>query len=198
MTRIAFLVLALVALASNAEARQRHKSGLHPECNITMPCVTPYASTPEQSRVTRGRYIANQLGFGGPNIKRAVRDPKARPVVPVVHAVSGIVAPLAAKVTEIQSACGSRVISAVRNTFVAGTRTMSLHASGQAVDMSGNPSCIYAMLRGWPGGYSTDYGRVAHVHISYGGREHGVRFVHGGGRTRHAHRRHPQRFAGAW
>lgn len=66
---------------------------------------------------------------------------------------------------------------------------MSLHASGNAVDMQGNPTCIYAHLHGWPGGYSTDYSRVRHVHISYdaaGGREMGLRFAHGGG---HKHRR---------
>ena len=38
---------------------------------------------------------------------------------------------------------------------------MSLHATGEAVDMRGNPSCVYAQLRDWPGGYSTDYGRVS-------------------------------------
>ena len=67
---------------------------------------------------------------------------------------------------------------------------MSLHASGRAVDMKGNPSCIYAHLHGWPGGYSIDYGRVHHVHISLGGREDGLRFAHGGHRRHYAHRRH--------
>lgn len=55
---------------------------------------------------------------------------------------------------------------------------MSLHAAGKAVDMTGNSSCIYSKLRGWPGGYSIDYGRVRHVHISLGGREDGIRFAH--------------------
>jgi len=198
---LAALVLTLM-VATGAEARQRHKGGLHPECNVTMPCIAPYASTPEQVRVTRGRYIARQVGFGGPNVKRAVRAPKARPVVSysapspsIVRAVSGIVAPLAAKVAEIQSACGSKIISAIRHTNVAGTRTRSLHASGQAVDMAGNPSCIYALLRGWAGGYSTDYSSVNHVHISYGGREHGVRFAHRSHAKRHAHSRHQKRYA---
>lgn len=83
---------------------------------------------------------------------------------------------------------GKNLLSAgvgVRHTRVAGTRRMSLHASGLAVDMAGNPGCIYARLRGWPGGYSTDYARVRHVHISGpGGREDGLRFAH-----RHAPRR---------
>jgi hypothetical protein len=61
---------------------------------------------------------------------------------------------------------------------------MSLHASGRAIDIAGNPGCIYRHLAGWPGGYSTDYGRVGHVHVSLGGREDGLRFVHGGGRRK--------------
>jgi hypothetical protein len=93
--------LALVALASNAEARQRHKAGgLHPECNVTMPCVAPYASTADQVRVTRGRYIARELGFGAAIEKRAARKskPKARPalsyVAPSVPSIEGIARPV--------------------------------------------------------------------------------------------------------
>lgn len=98
---------------------------------------------------------------------------------------AGLVAPLAWKAREITSACGSRIISAVRHTRIAGTRRISLHSYGEAVDIAGNPSCIYAHLNGWPGGYSIDYGRVRHVHISYepSGREWGARF-------RHGHRKH--------
>lgn len=92
--------------------------------------------------------------------------------------LAGVYAPLAAKAKEIETACGSIVISGRRHTRVAGTRRLSLHASGHAVDMRGNPGCIYAHLRGWPGGYSIDYGRVRHVHFSLGGREDGVRFAH--------------------
>ena len=80
----------------------------------------------------------------------------------------GVAPELASKAREIVSACGSRVISGVRHTRIAGTRRMSLHAS----------ACIYARLRGWPGGYSTDYGRVRHVHFSLGGGEDGLRFAH--------------------
>ena len=98
--------------------------------------------------------------------------------------LGGVYGPLAARAREIVAACGSRVVSGVRRTRVAGTRRMSLHASGRAVDMAGNPACIYAHLRGWPGGYSTDYGRVRHVHISLGGREDGARFAHRSSRVR--------------
>lgn len=101
--------------------------------------------------------------------------------------LTGVVPRLAEKASQIVADCGSRVISAVRHTYVAGTRRISLHASGRAVDLAGAPGCIYAHLRGWPGGYSTDYARVRHVHVSYdphGRREWGVRFAHGGGRHR--------------
>lgn len=95
-----------------------------------------------------------------------------------VVSLQGVYAPLADKARQIAAACGSVVISGVRHTRVAGTRHWSLHASGHAVDMRGNPACIYSHLHGWPGGYSIDYGRVLHVHISLGGREDGLRFAH--------------------
>ncbi len=106
---------------------------------------------------------------------------------------AGLVGPLAAKLASIQSACpGTHAISGVRHTRIAGTRRMSLHAQGKAVDVRGPYGCIYGQLKGWSGGYSTDAGRVQHIHISYddaGGREMGLRFAHGG------HRRHSWRTA---
>ena len=103
----------------------------------------------------------------------------------------GLVGPLQAKLASIQAACpGTHAISGIRHTRIAGTRTMSLHAQGKAVDVRGPYGCIYSQLKDWGGGYSTDAGRVAHIHISYddaGGREMGLRFAHGGGR-RHAFR----------
>lgn len=105
--------------------------------------------------------------------------------------MKGIVPGLASKVAQIQASCpGANVISTVRHTRIAGTRRLSLHATGEAVDMRGNPSCIYSQLRDWPGGYSTDYGRARHVHISLSssGREMGLRFAHGGHKS-HRHRR---------
>jgi hypothetical protein len=103
--------------------------------------------------------------------------------------LAGVSAPLVAKARELAQACGAVVISGHRHTRVAGSRRLSLHASGRAIDVRGNPGCVYAHLRGWPGGYTTDYGRVRHVHISLGGREDGLRFVHGG------HRHHHVRYA---
>jgi hypothetical protein len=105
-------------------------------------------------------------------------------------AARGLRPELAAKVSEIVSECGSRVISGVRHTLVAGTRRWSLHASGQAADLRGNPRCIYGALAHWPGGFSTDYGRVHHVHVSYApaGPEWHMRFRHHRPARRHRHR----------
>jgi hypothetical protein len=121
----------------------------------------------------------------------AVAPVERERVAPAGTSMTGVVPALAAKVAQIQSACaGAHVISGVRHTRIHGGRHMSLHSTGEAVDMRGNPSCIYAQLRDWPGGYSTDYGRVQHVHISLAanGREAGLRFSHGGGKS-HRHRR---------
>lgn len=109
--------------------------------------------------------------------------------------LSGYPEPLIAKARELESACGSKIISAYRpDSRVAGSGRQSLHAVRKAVDMQGNPACMRSHLVGWRGGASTDYARMQHIHISYepGGREWGARFVHGGGskRVRFASRRH--------
>lgn len=107
------------------------------------------------------------------------------------------------KVTEIENACHSRLISAYRpGARVAGSGRPSLHSTypSRAADMAGNPKCIYSHLSHWPGGYSIDYGRVQHVHISYSpprsgqmaGREWHARFRHYAGGYRHQH--YAQRF----
>lgn len=195
---IKLLVAATIAVAvisGPAEARQKHRhllssriAGLHPDCGLLFPCESPFASlfAPEKAPP-----MGRKTHQGQPAVGRNWFETAGRAIA---HPVAGIVAPLAAKVSEIQSACGSRILSGVRHTLVAGTRRVSLHASGKAVDVAGNPSCIYAQLAGWPGGYSVDYGRVAHVHISYdeaGGREWGLHFSHGGGhRHRYARRGH--------
>lgn len=179
----------LCALTVNADARPRRVAAQSPACveTVMRPCnaLSP-ADIKEARRVARGQYIADQLGYGGVADRPVSRRDRR-------SSASGIVGPLAAKVAEIQSACGSRVISGVRHTRIAGTRRLSLHASGKAVDMAGDPRCIYMHLAGWQGGYSTDYGRVRHVHISYdpdGGREMGIRFRHGSHRYAHRHHRH--------
>lgn len=132
-----------------------------------------YAQSAQEWAVQGMSYRTLQKATGAKVNKRF-----ARRVMRSESRLAGVYAPLAAKAREIESACGSVVISGRRHTKVAGTRRMSLHAAGKAVDMTGNSSCIYSKLRGWPGGYSIDYGRVRHVHISLGGREDGIRFAH--------------------
>jgi len=107
------------------------------------------------------------------------RLPRSRPNT----SLASVTPVLAAKVREINAACGSRVISAYRpGARVRGNGRLSLHAHypSRAVDLQGNPKCIYARLRRWPGGVSTDYGRVRHVHISYApnSSEWKMRFAH--------------------
>jgi hypothetical protein len=93
-------------------------------------------------------------------------------------------AELRAKVVEIIDACGTHVLRTFTpGAVIAGTHHLSEHAFCRAADLAGNPACIYAHLRGFRGGVSTDYARMQHVHVSWhpGGFEQGVRFVHGGG-----------------
>lgn len=114
--------------------------------------------------------------------------------------LSGVVGELVSKAHEIVSGCGSVVVSARSHR---GNR--SNHPIGRAIDVQGNPACIYAHLKGWPGGYSVDYATAPggkHVHISYnpGGQEWGVRFAHRHHGTRryasrHRHGRHFRRYA---
>lgn len=175
-------VAALCALPSLADARTRVHA-ISPECNVTMPC---------EGVGRGGAPLTEQRGYV------ASRNSVA-PAIPDMP-TAGLVAPLAAKLASIEAACpGTHAISTVRHTRIAGTRRMSLHAQGKAVDVRGPYGCIYGQLQGWQGGYSTDAGRVQHIHISYddaGGREMGLRFAHGGGRRHVAHaggRRHALR-----
>lgn len=97
--------------------------------------------------------------------------------------LAGITPPLAAKAREIVADCGSKVVSSIRRGARVYGGNASNHASGRAIDLQGNPACIYAHLQDWPGGVSTDYSRApggAHVHVSHnpGGMEWGMRFKH--------------------
>lgn len=97
---------------------------------------------------------------------------------------------LNSKVIEIIQGCGSHIVSGFRPGATVHGRP-SNHALHRAYDLKGNPSCIYAHLQGWPGGYSTDYHSApggSHVHISYNpNKEWGLRFVHNGGRYARRH-----------
>jgi hypothetical protein len=119
--------------------------------------------------------------------RHAVRYARHRPRRSAQYDTAALVclpAELRAKVAEIIGACGTHVLRTFTpGALIAGTRHLSEHAFCRAADLAGNPACIYAHLRGFRGGVSTDYGRMRHVHVSWhpGGWEQGVRFVHGGG-----------------
>lgn len=188
MIRAVTAVAALCALTSMADARVR-TSAVSPECNVTMPCIG--VDNPAHARQRRQREPMQSFAAVEP-ARRAERVRRAvEPAYASEGYSEGLVGPLQAKLASIQAACpGTHAISGVRHTRIAGTRRMSLHAQGKAVDVRGPYGCIYSQLKGWSGGYSTDSGRVQHIHISYdagGGREMGLRFAHGGGR-RHSWR----------
>lgn len=172
-------VLACVLPLTAVQARPRAPV-LAPECNVSMPCDAPAAET---SRRQARAHWRKSLASVPPNASIPDRSAASAGI-----SMAGVVPALAAKISQIQSACpGAHIISAVRRTRINGSRHMSLHATGEAVDMRGNPSCVYAQLKDWPGGYSTDYGRARHIHISLAanGREAGLRFAHGGRSHRH-------------
>lgn len=201
MIRTVTAVAALCALSSLAEARVRTPA-VSPECNITMPCIgvgnpvharqrgqhrsaSAYPTT-ESSTPRLSRRQQRALERAQRNLEPAPRAAAERASHASEGYSGGLVGPLQAKLASIQAACpGTHAISGIRHTRIAGTRRMSLHAQGKAVDVRGPYGCIYAQLKGWDGGYSTDSGHVQHIHISYdnaGGREMGLRFAHGGGR----------------
>ena len=116
--------------------------------------------------------------------------------------VSDLTPVLAAKVSEIVANCGAKLISGYRRgARIAGTGRASLHSRypAEAADLKGNPACIYARLKEWSGGYSTDYRAVQHVHISFASdrRERGARFVHHSGHSRYAYRHSRRHYAQA-
>jgi hypothetical protein len=171
---------------------------------ICLPLTTATAKSlqvtgPDPHAFSQSRTIGPGEGDGGVKVHR-----RGRGVAHYRHShrtkgagrsvsLAGVVAPLAAKAIELVEGCGSKVVSAI-----AGRGNRSNHPSGHAVDLQGNPSCMYAKLKDWPGGVSTDYETVMcqtkrgwvscpHVHISYapGGQEWGRRFTHRGPAARH-------------
>ena len=86
MIRITIIALAMLALISPAEARRHHHAHrvIHydPGCNVIFPCDFSVASTPVQVRETRGRYIARQMGIGGPVVRHVERKVSIRPERP--------------------------------------------------------------------------------------------------------------------
>lgn len=157
-------------------------------------------ATQQRSKRTRETRIVARHG------KRVVRSVRvARRAQPVVVAapvtlptpfgvatrtvanMAGVPGEIAGFLNNVASQCGSvRVISTFRRgARVAGSGVTSCHAMGQAVDYTtSNPSCALRVASSVRLGHSIDYGRVAHFHVSNCAREMGIRFAHGGGRSR--------------
>jgi hypothetical protein len=151
---------ALVMAGSPTEARARHDQiATHHQS------VKKHAQT-RKYRITRSAYAQRKSGHAA---KRRIAKGSG-------VSLAGVTPVLAAKARQIVASCGSTIVSAVSRRGI-----RSNHPIGRAVDIKGNPGCVYAQLKGWPGGYSTDYSAIGHVHISYnpGGQEWGLRFAHG-------------------
>jgi len=178
-TSFAASLLPAAKASLGRDPKLRRSFGIGAFFGLALVAPTSHALAYDDTQSPWGGAIVRNSQIAETYNKRVMR---AHVIALRAYGLVGVYAPLAAKAREIEASCGARVISGVRHTRVRGTGRWSLHASGHAVDMRGNPGCIYAHLRGWPGGYSIDYGRVQHAHISLGGREDGLRFAHGGGR----------------
>lgn len=165
-------LILLAALTHHARAEDRPMA--------YAPAVEPSSARPAATAIYNS--LSRPHSRAGTAI--AARAHQSRP-----GPLSGVSAPLRALAGRLSRECGAVVISGRRHTSVAGSGRLSLHATGRAIDVRGDYRCIYARLRGWPGGVSTDAGAVRHVHISLGGREDGLRFAHHRS-TRLAARRH--------
>lgn len=165
-------LILLASLAHHARAEDRPMA--------YAPAAEPLAARPAAIAIRNG--LSRPLSRARAGL--VARRPHGEPAM-----LSGVSAPLRALAGRLSRECGAVVISGRRHTRVAGSGRLSLHATGRAIDVRGDYRCIYARLRGWPGGVSTDAGAVRHVHISLGGREDGLRFAHHRS-TRLAARRH--------
>ena len=71
MLKTAIFAASLLCVATNAEARQRHRPIIaHPDCNVTMPCEGVGPSP-------RGEMIARKVGFGA--AQKVYTPPKFSP-----------------------------------------------------------------------------------------------------------------------
>jgi hypothetical protein len=184
----ATILPAIVASPAEAAKRKRATAASAPR----LECLTDEGSrgggrceaSPRASAVAARAIPAKRVRVAArPSRENVSRETPPRVLGRNSVSLAGIVEPLAVKAQEIVSTCGSRVVSSIRRGARVYGGSRSNHARGMAVDLQGNPACIYASLRGWPGGVSTDYSSAPggkHVHVSYnpGGMEWGLRFRH--------------------
>ena len=173
-----------------------------PRAVVTVPVAPLDAPERSPAMMLLGRFVGEVLSaFGSIDVAARIPNPArddvfARPPVfdrprtlaaylgefRPLKSLAGFPVPLQKMVATLQSECGARITAAYRpGARVAGSGRPSLHASKKAVDLQArNPSCLYATLKRarYAGGWSTDYRAVNHLHMSWGGREHGRRFAH--------------------
>jgi len=143
-----YLVSALIILGlfSSAQARQM-SPGLHPMCNVTMPCEIPVAASVlrEAQRVARGKYVARSMGIGGVTPRKTARFVPT----PVQHVEHGVVRAASGAVARVAShAAGAFqcLVTALERQgypvrFMGGWRARgsvrgSLHPAGLALDVN--------------------------------------------------------------
>jgi hypothetical protein len=170
-------IVSWTAFSSPAQARGRHHQVQHHRYQHAERHFSRYASHRADARQHCARHCG--VARAAWHSRGARHHFRSFASVPNRTNLASIGSTLAVKAREIVASCASSVISSFRpGARIAGSGHASMHASGRAVDIRGNPSCIYGHLQGWPGGYSVDYGAVQHVHISLGGHEDGLRFSH--------------------
>ena len=186
-------ILSIVTLTTAAEARPRQH---HPAGWIDVAAIPAYpmersyrqnnASRTASHRVKqpRMRLDAQPAEISHQRASLQVDKPQDRAVCRNNRgstSLARVVEPLKSKAQEIVRECGAHIVS----TDCRGGATPN-HRLGLAVDIAmhgrASPACIYAHLKGWPGGVSTDYWTAPgtkHVHFSYN-RQHewGLRFSH--------------------
>ena len=202
--------LCTITLTAPADARPRNAKAPQVIDVAAIPAYPFVEATRERRRASRApsrkrgtasmalHTPATDLSVPGPSqaaLMGTSEPPKAAPATRTQDAsaacpriggstsLARIVEPLKAKAEEIIAVCGSRVLSSDCRGGVTPN-----HRNHRAVDLKGNPRCMYALLKDWPGGVSTDYGSApgtAHVHVSYcppgsckGAYEWGLRFAH--------------------
>lgn len=190
------------ARAARVESWAGAKRASPPRAVALVPVAPLDAPERSPALALLGRFVGEVLAaFGAPDVASRIPNPAREDVFnrpPVfdrprtlasylsefrpLKSLAGFPVPLQKMVATLQSECGARITSAYRpGARVAGSGRPSLHSVKKAVDLQArNSSCLYATLKRarYAGGYSTDYRAVNHLHMSWGGREHGRRFAH--------------------
>ena len=191
LAALAALSIATLTTAAEARPRQHHPAGWIDVAAIpAYPMERSYrqnnASRTASHRVKqpRMRLDAQPAEISHQRASLQVDKPQERSVCRNNRgstSLARVVEPLKSKAQEIVRECGAHIVS----TDCRGGATPN-HRLGLAVDIAmrgrANPTCIYAHLKNWPGGVSTDYWTAPgtkHVHFSYN-RQHewGLRFSH--------------------